>query len=188
LAQFFRSGNCEYFPGSLFFCERLRVRLSQTRDFKNNTLNIKKQNKDITHCHAHRGHSSQVLEDMKFTQNEDAVSPVIGVILMVAITVILAAVIAAFVFGMAGNISKTKVVAATAQQAGNTIIVTYQGGQDNQDVAAILGEVDGHAMTPNSVTGVGKTMSYGGSSGKDHVVVTARFHDGSTQVITDTYV
>ena len=51
---------------------------------------------------------------MKFTKtNEEAVSPVIGVILMVAITVILAAVIAAFVFGMAGNISKTKVVAAT---------------------------------------------------------------------------
>ncbi|MGB3908252.1 MAG: type IV pilin N-terminal domain-containing protein, partial [Methanomethylovorans sp.] len=33
-------------------------------------------------------------------EEEDAVSPVIGVILMVAITVILAAVIAAFVFGM----------------------------------------------------------------------------------------
>ena len=47
-------------------------------------------------------------------KNEDAVSPVIGVILMVAITVILAAVIAAFVFGMAGNIQKSKVVAATA--------------------------------------------------------------------------
>lgn len=36
--------------------------------------------------------------------NEKALSPVIGVILMVAITVILAAVIAAFVFGMAGKI------------------------------------------------------------------------------------
>jgi flagellin-like protein len=36
--------------------------------------------------------------------NNNAVSPVIGVILVVAITVILAAVIAAFVFGMAGNI------------------------------------------------------------------------------------
>ncbi|NPE31377.1 type IV pilin N-terminal domain-containing protein [Methanococcoides sp. SA1] len=36
----------------------------------------------------------------KMNRNEDAVSPVIGVILMVAITVILAAVIAAFVFGM----------------------------------------------------------------------------------------
>ncbi len=36
----------------------------------------------------------------KLEKNEEAVSPVIGVILMVAITVILAAVIAAFVFGM----------------------------------------------------------------------------------------
>ncbi len=69
---------------------------------------------------------------MAFTKrNEEAVSPVIGVILMVAITVILAAVIAAFVFGMAGNISKTKVVAATVQQPDAThIVVTYQGGQD----------------------------------------------------------
>ena len=54
---------------------------------------------------------------MAFTRkNDEAVSPVIGVILMVAITVILAAVIAAFVFGMAGNISKTKVVAVTARR------------------------------------------------------------------------
>ncbi len=51
--------------------------------------------------------------------SEDAVSPVIGVILMVAITVILAAVIAAFVFGMAGNVSKTRSVAVTATKAGN---------------------------------------------------------------------
>ncbi|VVB84875.1 Uncharacterised protein [uncultured archaeon] len=38
-----------------------------------------------------------------FRKNEMAVSPVIGVILMVAITVILAAVIAAFVFGLGGQ-------------------------------------------------------------------------------------
>jgi len=38
-----------------------------------------------------------------FSKNEEAVSPVIGVILMVAITVILAAVIAAFVFGLGGS-------------------------------------------------------------------------------------
>jgi len=37
--------------------------------------------------------------------NEDAISPVIGVILMVAITVILAAVIAAFVFGLSGQMA-----------------------------------------------------------------------------------
>ena len=64
-------------------------------------------------------------------KNDEAVSPVIGVILMVAITVILAAVIAAFVFGMSGNISKTKIVAVTAQQPDSKYItVTYQGGQD----------------------------------------------------------
>ena len=50
---------------------------------------------------------------------------------MVAITVILAAVIAAFVFGMAGQISKTKVVAITAQRTSSTAIsLTNMGGQD----------------------------------------------------------
>ena len=64
-------------------------------------------------------------------KNDEAVSPVIGVILMVAITVILAAVIAAFVFGMSGNISKTKVVAVTVTTARCVPYhVTYQGGQD----------------------------------------------------------
>ena len=69
---------------------------------------------------------------MAFTKkNEEAVSPVIGVILMVAITVILAAVIAAFVFGMAGNIQKTKTVAVTAQRINSTaVVLTLNGGQD----------------------------------------------------------
>jgi len=47
-------------------------------------------------------------------KNETGVSPVIGVILMVAITVILAAVITAFVIGMSGNIQKDN------QTQGNT--------------------------------------------------------------------
>lgn len=40
------------------------------------------------------------MNSKKFIDKEDAISPVIGVILMVAITVILAAIITAFVFGM----------------------------------------------------------------------------------------
>ena len=43
----------------------------------------------------------------QFFDDEDAVSPVIGVILMVAITVILAAVIATFVLGLGEQISET---------------------------------------------------------------------------------
>lgn len=85
---------------------------------------------------------------MKFRENEDAVSPVIGVILMVAITVILAAVIAAFVFGMAGNIQSTKSVAATATQQGKDIIVTYQGGPDAGDLVYIAVSV-----TPSESSG-----------------------------------
>ncbi len=67
----------------------------------------------------------------KFTRDEDAVSPVIGVILMVAITVILAAVIAAFVFGMGSSLTKQYVVACTVSQISSTQIdVTYAGGPD----------------------------------------------------------
>ena len=76
---------------------------------------------------------------MAFTKkNDEAVSPVIGVILMVAVTVILAAVIAAFVFGMAGNMSKGKVVGFTATKASNGVItITNIGGQDVASLTTI---------------------------------------------------
>ena len=140
------------------------------------------------------------MEVMKFTKNEDAVSPVIGVILKVAITVILAAVIAAFVFGMAGNISKTKVVAGTAQQPdANHIVVTYQGGQDAATCVGVQWTVsdstgnviDSTLMGTNTALGsaTALTVGYGatlsGTQGKDHVVATAYFADGSSQVILD---
>jgi len=125
---------------------------------------------------------------MKFSKNEDAVSPVIGVILMVAITVILAAVIAAFVFGMAGNISKTKIVAATAAQQGTTTIyITYQGGQDAISVSTLSYDIAGSTgILPKTVGSSISTTS--GSTSQDHVTVTALFSDGSSQVILDTYV
>ncbi len=70
-------------------------------------------------------------KDMKFGKNDEAVSPVIGVILMVAITVILAAVIAAFVFGM-GTPEKTPMAnmqMKRAQVSSNQIIFTHSGGE-----------------------------------------------------------
>jgi archaeal type IV pilus assembly protein PilA len=140
----------------------------------------------------------KVFENMTFTKkNDEAVSPVIGVILMVAITVILAAVIAAFVFGMAGNISKTKVVAATAQQSTtDKIAVTYQGGQDAATCIGIVWTAStetGSTLSGNVMgsTGgstalvVGTTSTIGGSPGRDHVVGTAYFTDGTQQVIYD---
>jgi flagellin-like protein len=142
---------------------------------------------------------------MKFLkENEDAVSPVIGVILMVAITVILAAVIAAFVFGMAGSIQKTRTVAATAKQVGNFFIVTYHGGADDNEVGYLnVTFLDNGTVfhTTNSAGALSDTStafqkpsvgavlkSHGATSANDHVVVTAHFTDGSENVISESYV
>ncbi len=117
--------------------------------------------------------------------SEDAVSPVIGVILMVAITVILAAVIAAFVFGMAGNVSKTRNIALTAQKVGaGSIIITNNGGSDAGDVSVFSVQIGTNAAaTGTSLTSqVGSTQTYTGQQGvKDHVIVTATFNDGTSK-------
>jgi archaeal type IV pilus assembly protein PilA len=126
--------------------------------------------------------------------SEDAVSPVIGVILMVAITVILAAVIAAFVFGMAGNVSKTRNIAVTATKQGQNITVTNNGGPDIADLTSFNTTVyKNDGGTVNDATNLTKivgsiTKFTSSASGKDHVVVVALFNDGTNQVVLDTYV
>jgi len=140
-------------------------------------------------------------------KNDDAVSPVIGVILMVAITVILAAVIAAFVFGMAGNITKTKVVALTAQKTDAIhIAVMNQGGQDAPSLSSVnISTVPAAtSAAPNSggssiygymsgnPVAVGCTTIITGSAstwpGRVEVVALGTFNDGTQQVLLDTFV
>src|SRR5512139_3915581 len=82
----------------------------------------------------------KVFETMVTRKNEEAVSPVIGVILMVAITVILAAVIAAFVFGMGppkqapqASLRAMDPILDKATTNMNTDVVEHQGG-DNVDL------------------------------------------------------
>jgi flagellin-like protein len=132
---------------------------------------------------------------MKYMKNEDAVSPVIGVILMVAITVILAAVIAAFVFGMAGNIQKTKVVSATLGRENSTAVsATFQGGQDSGSLTSIQWNVNGADIASTaggfqrisgSTLNIGNTTQFLASTNAK-VVGVATFNDGSQQVIIDT--
>ena len=149
---------------------------------------------------------------MKITRkNDEAVSPVIGVILMVAITVILAAVIAAFVFGMSGNISKTKTVAVTVQKIdAATITVMNNGGQDASSLIrlnattaptaiSMCADSTGGALTVASgvctlnTVPVGATMRLTsatptGYGAKIQVIVVGTFNDGSNQVLLDTSV
>jgi len=143
---------------------------------------------------------------MVFTRKEDAVSPVIGTILMVAITVILAAVIGTFVFGVPQNITKTKVVAVTAQlERSGDIVLMYQGGQDDQSLSSIrITAPDGTVWHPVNTDG---SLSDSGSTfakpdigaimklspctcwpdSQKHVQVIGIFTDGDDQVILDTF-
>jgi flagellin-like protein len=67
-----------------------------------------------------------------FRKDEEAVSPVIGVILMVAITVILAAVIAAFVFGLGGQQAQAPTASIVAANNPDTptvdLKIQHKGG------------------------------------------------------------
>lgn len=142
---------------------------------------------------------------MALIKNDESVSPVIGTVLMVAVTVILAAVIASFVFGSAGSIQKTKVVAATAQKIpSGDIHVIYQGGQDTDSLTSISvtapnGSVwhttDSEGSLADSGTtyakpNIGAVMKLSYTSdwpmdGQQHVVVIGAFNDGVNQIILD---
>ncbi len=89
---------------------------------------------------------------MKFRQNEEAVSPVIGVILMVAITVILAAVIAAFVFGMGTpqKAPQASITIASASTALGNITLNHAGG-DAIDLNKVKAIVDGVNSSQHNV-------------------------------------
>ena len=69
------------------------------------------------------------MEIRKLLSDEQGVSPVIGVILMVAITVILAAVIATFVLGLGDQISTTAPQASFSfDYDSDELTVTHDGG------------------------------------------------------------
>jgi len=124
--------------------------------------------------------------------NEDGVSPVIGVILMVAITVILAAIIAMFVFSMTDSVGGAKVVGMTV--TGNTsglnttVDILWQGGKDIATLNGISGSVDGEEFTEilidpavGKITAIDTEKAISGS----RVILVGHFSDGHTQILFD---
>ena len=141
----------------------------------------------------------------KMSKNNEGVSAVIGVILMVAITVILAAVIAAFVFSMSNNVGKTYTVAFTAKtNAAGQIVVTNNGGADVASLKSVTITLQpkgsSSAVTvmnaANTINQVGQSVTY--ISGQtynsntitlsypNHIIVTGTFNDGTSQVLIGT--
>ena len=136
------------------------------------------------------GYVNRVFEIMVFTKkNEEAVSPIIGEILMVAVTVILAAIIAAFVFGMAGNLQTTKTVAVTLQRVNTSyVLATNMGGANANGLYAVNWTVNGVAEAPGTWSGTPIAIGaqkYVAATGGSKVTGIGVFNDGTTQVIID---
>ena len=147
----------------------------------------------------------------RFIKDKQAVSPVIGVILMVAVTVVMAAIVGSFLYGFIGGGGAPPAVSATAtyfeRTDGGRVIATYTGGPDHDFVyqitvaavnesAAVLNTTDNDDAS-KTVTDVGASVTFDKTSGSgtknleratNHVVVTAEFLDNTTSVILDTWV
>ena len=87
--------------------------------------------------------------------DDDAVSPVIGVILMVAITVILAAVIASFVLGLGDSAGDAAPQVSTeCELGGNNTFMNHTGGAELQSSSLDIkngGNLTGGNYTAGSV-------------------------------------
>ena len=121
--------------------------------------------------------------------DDRAVSPVIGVILMVAITVILAAVIGTFVLGLGDQLGDTAPQASFTidGENGSVINVTKTGGQ-TIDSADLTLSIDGE-RADNSIddgewsSGEQKSLDYDGISPPAEEGVVRIIHDPSGNAI-----
>jgi flagellin-like protein len=124
--------------------------------------------------------------------NEDrAVSPVIGVILMVAITVILAAVIGAFVLGLGDGIGDSGPQASiSGEYNGSEVVFSHNGGDSIDEGDLRLGDeerdddsvsVDNGADTFSA----GTTLETGEND--EDATVNLVYDDGSTSTVLATY-
>jgi len=107
----------------------------------------------------------QTMDLKKLFTEDRAVSPVIGVILMVAITVILAAVIGAFVLGLGDQVGDT---APSAQisfdfDSNESVTLTHDGGNSLQ-VSDISVNINGSVATAEEISWGDETISAGQSA------------------------
>jgi len=148
----------------------------------------------------------------KIRRDKRGVSPVIGVILMVAATIVIAAVVIGMLGGF-GAPGKTYVISVTAAQTGSDIVVTYNGGPDHFQLGKLAfsgmqGETnqsiewdsdqgehintisewdDGTNILSSVHVGDIIMASGGGTDKRDHVIVVGAF-GGIEQVVLNTYV
>jgi len=129
-----------------------------------------------------------------FNSDDRAVSPVIGVILMVAITVILAAVIGTFVLGLGDSLGDSQPTAQLSVDATNGNLTIEHGGGDTIPANELTIEVSSSSSNGTATEefgegfGVGDsaTASYGASSSPTEADVRVQIiHEPSDSIILD---
>ena len=112
---------------------------------------------------------------------------------MVAITVILAAIIAVFVLSMANTVPEAnKVVGFSASATEKGIVVTNMGGKDVGELETVSIKVGGADCNPApavAMTGVGNstTCTWVGTE-KVQVTITGTFYDNTEQVLLNSFI
>ena len=123
--------------------------------------------------------------------DERAVSPVIGVILMVAITVILAAVIGTFVLGLGdslGNSQPTAQLSVDSTDFGNNTVTIAHGGGDPIEGDDLRVTADGNVTSeqfPNGQFSVGETQELTDSTNITEGARLRIIHTPSDSIIFD---
>jgi len=120
-----------------------------------------------------------------------AVSPVIGVILMVAITVILAAVIGTFVLGLGDSVESAPQASFDFDYDGNDVTIKHRGGDnidpDNIEINAGSDTIDSDDSAISdlgSTFGAGDTVTVSASPGDDVDII---YVSGDRQDIIGSY-
>jgi len=141
--------------------------------------------------------------DIKELLNDDnAVSPVIGVILMVAITVILAAVIASFVLGLGDQAQNTTPTASfnfdwddstsstsdlknTSDSSGSELTITHDSGDDLESENLEIKDDDGQSVSPFTGTvSAGTSVTIGAGNDDTVRIIWTDPEGGSTSTLT----
>ena len=113
-------------------------------------------------------------------EDERGVSPVIGVILMVAITVILAAVIATFVLGFPDQVNNNVNAGVTIEATdGGNATVTWVSQGNAENITILTDPAEGSSdvnISSSNLGGVGETATVylGSDTGSQSVTITAK--------------
>jgi len=126
-------------------------------------------------------------------KNDKAVSPIIGILLAVAITVALSGILYWQTSGFHEYIKKSYLVSFTAYDHGDVIKIDYMGGPDWDKLSYIYftgdAEVIANASNPIYYPKPGDSWEMPDDENKkERIILVGHFNDGSEIILLDTYV